>query len=151
MLKGAESIAEDVYWWCGAEGIDRGYNVFAVDAPGDTSTRIYNKDMIIDGVGDDALLSQMDYILERPDVDSDNVFIYGISKPFLTLAGENELGGEGIRQALEFHDRVGSETKEKRIATVSEGAEAHCQLNNFPLARQIVFDWIEDIMKADKR
>ena len=236
-LNGAESIAEDVYWWCGAEGIDRGYNVLAVDAPGDSATRINNKDMVIDGPGDDALLSQMDYVLERPDVDPDNVFIYGISMggykagrigqidhrmrgiianapmlnaskvlgavknvykapkdsqgwgkrmswqygtennsslkealatlvedvwgrftvepekikvPFLTIAGENELGGEGIPQALEFHDRLGSEIKEKRITTTTEGAEAHCQLNNFPLARQIVFDWIEDIIKADK-
>ncbi len=24
-LSGAESIAEDVYWWCGAKGIARGY------------------------------------------------------------------------------------------------------------------------------
>ncbi|UCF97333.1 MAG: prolyl oligopeptidase family serine peptidase [Spirochaetaceae bacterium] len=236
-LSGAESIAEDVYWWCGAEAVDRCYNVFAVDMPGDTATRIYDGDTILAGAGDDALLSQMDYILERPEVDPDNVFVYGISmggykagrlaqqdkrmrgtianapmldaskvleavrnvyrapadahgwarrmcwqygvedrsdlkkalevlvdrvwgsftvepekinRPFLTLAGENELGGEGIRQALEFHDRVGSEVKEKRIVTVSEGGEAHCQLNNFPLARQIVFDWIEDIRKAGR-
>ena len=42
-LTGAESIAEDVYWWCGAEGMERGFNVFVVDNPGDTATRIYNE------------------------------------------------------------------------------------------------------------
>ena len=68
-----------------------------------------------------------------------------IQVPFLVLAGENELGGEGIRQAHEFYDRLGSEIKNKRIVKEEECGEAHCQLNNFPLARQIMFDWIEDI------
>lgn len=194
-LSVAESIAEDVYWWCGAEGMKRGYNIFAVDNPGDTATRIYNEDMIIERAGDNTLLSQMDYLLRRSDVDSNNIFVYGISMggyragrfgqidsrmrgiianapmlnaskvldacrdvykspksahgwgrrlcwqygidytkdfkkaleelvdgvwgkfvvepekiraPFLVLAGENELGGEGIRQAYEFYDRLGS-------------------------------------------
>ena len=61
------------------------------------------------------------------------------------LAGENELGGEGIRQAHEFYNRLGSKVKYKRIVTEEEGGEAHCQLNNFPLARQIMFDWIETV------
>ena len=233
-LSGAESIAEDVYWWCGAEGIKRGYNVFVVDNPGDTAVRIYNEDMLIEGAGDNALISQMDYLYNHPDVDPDNIFIYGISMggyragrfgqidnrmkgiianapminaskvldscryvykgnkdakgwgnrmcwqygidfrnnlkkalvelvdnawgkfvvepekiktPFLVLAGENELGGEGIRQAHEFYDRLGSKIKNKRIVTEVECGEAHCQLNNFPLSRQIVFDWIEDIQR----
>jgi alpha-beta hydrolase superfamily lysophospholipase len=231
-LSGAESIAEDVYWWCGAEGMDRGYHVFVVDNPGDTATRIYNEYMLHEGAGDDTLISQMDYLLERPEVDPENIFIYGISMggyragrfgqidnrmkgivanapmlnagkvldecrhvykapkdaqgwgkrmcwqygidynnnlkkaleelvddtwgklvvepekikvPFLVLAGENELGGEGIRQAHEFYDRLGSINKKKRIVTEEECGEAHCQLNNFPLARQIMFDWVEDL------
>ncbi len=235
-LSGAESIAEDVYWWCGAEGIERGYNVFVVDNPGDTATRIYNEDVLNEGAGDDTLISQLDYLHSRPDVDSNNLFVYGISMggyragrlgqidnrvsgiianapmldaskvlnevknvykapkeaqgwakrmcwqfgvdtcvdlkaavhelvdevwgkfvvepekiqvPFLVMAGENELGGEGIRQAHEFYDRLGSHKKEKRIVTEYECGEAHCQLNNFPLARQIMFDWIEDIRKSN--
>ena len=238
-LSGAESIAQDVYWWCGAEGMDRGYNVFVVDNPGDTATRIYNKDLMHEGAGDDTLISQMDYLLERKDVDPKSIFIYGISMggyragrfgqidnrmraivanapmlnagkvldecrnvykapesaqgwgkrmcwqygvekygvhfeqdlkkaleilvddvwgkfavepesikvPFLVLAGENELGGEGIRQAHEFYDRLSSKVKKKRIVTEEECGQAHCQLNNFPLARQIVFDFFEDIRK----
>ena len=38
----------------------------------------------------------------------------------------------------EFH-------KDKAFNTEAECGEAHCQLNNFPLSRQIMFDWIEDI------
>jgi len=62
-LNGAESLVEDVYRWCGAEGMERGFNVFAVDAPGDTATRIYNPQLLIEEAGDRALLSQIDYIL----------------------------------------------------------------------------------------
>ncbi|MGI9285930.1 MAG: alpha/beta hydrolase family protein [Pseudomonadales bacterium] len=235
-LSGAESIAEDVYWWCGAEAIERGYNVFVVDNPGDTATRIYNEQMLNEGAGDDTLLSQLDYLYSHPEVDPDHVFVYGISMggyragrlgqidhrvrgivanapmlnagrvlqevrhihkapreaqgwgkrmcwqygvdpgldlkdamaalvddvwsqfvvepekievPFLVMAGENELGGEGIRQAHEFYERLGSRIKDKRIVTQQECGEAHCQLNNFPLARQIMFDWIEDISNME--
>lgn len=233
-LSGAESIAEDVYWWCAAEGIRRGSNVLAVDLPGDTATRIENPSIMIEGAGDRGLLSVVDYALARPDVDSESFFVYGISMggyragrlaqiddratgiianapmlnaagvlaavkdiynapkeahgwayrmfwqygvdptqplksaleelvdgvwgrfvvdpaqisvPFLTMAGENELGHEGIHQAKAFHAKSGSRAKELRITTAVEGAGAHCQLDNFPLARQIVFDWIEDRMR----
>ena len=233
-LSGAESIAEDVYWWCAAEGVRRGFNVLAVDLPGDTATRIENPNVMIEGAGDRGLLSVVDYALARPDVDSESFFVYGISMggyragrlaqiddratgiianapmlnaagvlaavkdvhkapkeahgwayrmfwqygvdpnhdlktaleelvdgvwgrfvvdpsqitvPFLSMAGENELGHEGIRQAKEFHKRNRSSAKELRITTAVEGAGAHCQLDNFPLARQIVFDWIEDRMR----
>ena len=40
--------------------------------------------------------------------------------------------------------------KKKRIVAEAECGEAHCQLNNFPLARQIMFDWIESIAPKEK-
>ncbi len=237
-LNGAESIAEDAYWWCAAEGIRRGFDVLAVDLPGDSATRIENSNILLDGAGDRGVLSAVDYALARPDVDSDAFFVYGISMggyragrlaqiddratgiianapmlnasgvlaavkdihkmpreahgwayrmfwqygidtrqplklaleelvdgvwgrfvvdpssisvPFLTMAGENELGHEGIDQAKAFHERSGSPAKQLRITTAAEGAGAHCQLDNFPLARQIVFDWIEDRMRERDR
>jgi hypothetical protein len=54
-LNGAESLVEDVYWWCAAEGVDRRFNVFAVDGPGDTATRIERPDLLIEGRGDRAV------------------------------------------------------------------------------------------------
>ena len=78
-LSGAESIAEDVYWWCAAEGIRRSFNVVAVDLPGDTATRIETPNVMIEGAGDGGLLSVVDYALARPDVDSESFFVYGIS------------------------------------------------------------------------
>jgi hypothetical protein len=73
-----------------------------------------------------------------------------ITVPFLTLAGEKELGKEGIRQAHEFHQKIQNPICEKRITTEAEGASAHCQLDNFPLARQIVFDWIEKLSRRSR-
>ncbi len=230
-LNGAESISEDMLWWCGAEGAERGFNVAAVDMPGDTATRIDRPSLRLSDPGDAALKAQIDYLLSRPDVHPDQLFVYGISMggykaarlagfderpraiaanapmlnaasvladvrnvykmnrnahgwayrmcwqygiddrsslkqsvgklldevwgtfttspeavrvPFLTLVGENELGGEGLKQAREFHARIQVDSKVERVTTLAEGAEAHCQLNNFPLARQIVFDWFED-------
>ena len=234
-LNGAETIAEDFYWWCGAEGMRRGFNVLAVDLPGDAATRIRHPDVMIDGAGDRGVLSVVDYALARPDVDSESLYVYGISMggyragrlaqiddrvtgiianapmlnaagvlaavkdtykapkeahgwayrmfwqygvdpdqdlkaaleelvdgvwgrfvadpskvsaPFLTMAGENELGHEGIRQAKAFHAGIRSRAKALRITTAVEGAGAHCQLDNFPLARQVVFDWIDDRMRS---
>lgn len=230
-LNGAESMSEDMLWWCGAEGAERGFNVVAVDMPGDTATRIDRPSLLLTDPGDAALSAQIDYLLSRPDVDHDRLFVYGISMggykaarlaqfedrpraiaanapmlnaaevlaevrntykmnrnahgwayrmcwqygiddrsdlkqalgklldevwgtfittpesvrvPFLTLAGENELGGEGLKQAREFHARIQVASKVERVTTLAEGAEAHCQLNNFPLARQVIFDWFED-------
>ena len=237
-LNGAETISEDMLWWSGAEGVARGFNVFCVDMPGDTATRIERPSLVLNNPGDTALKAQLDYLCAHPEVEPHNIFVYGISMggykaarlaglddrpravvanapmlnasqvlnevrntpkmnknahgwayrmlwqhgiddhanlkraveqlvdevwgtfqtdpesvrvPFLTLAGENELGGEGLRQAREFHRRVPSEAKAERITTFSEGAEAHCQLNNFPLAREIVFDWFEDHLSSSRK
>ena len=229
-LNGAETISEDMLWWCGAEGVERGFNVVCVDMPGDTATRIDRPSLLLKDPGDAALMAQLDFLCSHPEVDPDSLFVYGISmggykasrlagldsraraivanapmlnagkvldevkkipdlskeahgwayrmlwqygiddhanlksainllvndvwasfetnpeavtSPFLTLVGENELGGEGLRQAREFHSRIAATGKAERITTFAEGAESHCQLNNFPLARQIVFDWFE--------
>jgi len=39
-LNGAESMSEDAYFWTAAAGMQRGYNIFAADIPGDMVTRI---------------------------------------------------------------------------------------------------------------
>ncbi len=68
-----------------------------------------------------------------------------ITCPFMTLAGENELGKEGILQAHEFDELLASTNKTKRITTEEEGAEAHCQLNNFGLQHQISYDFLDEV------
>jgi hypothetical protein len=68
-----------------------------------------------------------------------------ITCPFLSLYGENELGAEGARQAKEFHRLVASHVKSLRATTEEEGAEAHCQLNNFGLQHQISYDFLDEV------
>ncbi|MBF0170652.1 MAG: alpha/beta fold hydrolase [Nitrospinae bacterium] len=64
-----------------------------------------------------------------------------IACPCLAMAGEGE-GGETLRQFEAFASGV-SGPVEKRLFTVEEGADAHCQANNPALSRAVVFDWLE--------
>jgi hypothetical protein len=68
-----------------------------------------------------------------------------ITCPFLSLYGENELGEEAVRQVLEFDRLLGSKIKVLRSTTEEEGAEAHCQLNNFGLQHQISCDFLDEV------
>jgi hypothetical protein len=231
-LNGAESMSEDAYFWTAVAGVQRGYNIFVADAPGDFVTRIYDPDFILDDRCDAALHSMVDYALAHPGVDPEKLAVYGISMggykagrlaqiesrvkavianapmlnagkvlhamkkvptlsegarqyavrfcwqygieggdvqentnrlvdemwntfevdptkiscPFLSLYGENELGAEAVRQVETFHSLLKSEIKTIRKTTVKEGAEAHCQLNNFPLQHQITYDWLDDVI-----
>jgi dienelactone hydrolase len=70
-----------------------------------------------------------------------------ITCPFLDLYGENELGEEGARQAKEFYKLLGSKVKVLRTTTEEEGAEAHCQLNNFGLQHQISYDFLDEVFQ----
>jgi hypothetical protein len=33
----------------------------------------------------------------------------------------------------------------KRIFTVAEGADTHCQLGNLPLSNAVIYDWLDGI------
>lgn len=236
-LNGAETGCEDAYWWCGAAGVERGYNVLAVDVPGDMMVRVHDPDCIVKDGMEAGMMAVVDYALERPEVDPEQLVVNGISMggykagrlaqfdkrvkavianapminagrllealkqmagkaapkglkeyviriswqygisvegrkpadlaeelveeiwakrfvvdpskitcPFLTLAGENELGEEAVRQANEFDRLLASKNRAKRITVQSEGGESHCQLNNFGLQHQISFDWFDEVL-----
>jgi hypothetical protein len=34
------------------------------------------------------------------------------------------------------------------VFSIEEGADAHCQLNNFSLMQQFVYDWLDDVFAA---
>ncbi len=232
-LNGAESMSEDAYFWTAAAGMQRGYNIFAADIPGDMVTRIYDPDYILNDPSDSGLLALVDYTLSRPEVDPGKLAVIGVSMggykagriaqidnrlkavvanapmlnagkvlqatktmiklgkgardyatrfcwqyginleegtlkgnvtrlvdelwgsfqvdptkitcPFLSLYGENELGEEAVRQVLEFDRLLGSKIKVLRSTTEEEGAEAHCQLNNFGLQHQISYDFLDEV------
>lgn len=67
-----------------------------------------------------------------------------IDCPVLCLAGEGD-PVEALHQHHAAIEQLRSPRKAQRIFTIEEGADAHCQINNFPLLHQVVFDWLEDI------
>lgn len=58
-----------------------------------------------------------------------------------------EWTAEGARQAKEFYNLLGSKVKVLRTTIEEEGAEAHCQLNNFGLQHQISYDFLDDVFQ----
>jgi pimeloyl-ACP methyl ester carboxylesterase len=64
--------------------------------------------------------------------------------PVLCMVGEGE--HESFQcQARTTYERLTC-TKVLRVFKVDEGADAHCQANNFPLVSQEIFDWFDEIL-----
>ncbi len=61
----------------------------------------------------------------------------------LSLVGEGE-GEEAQKQTDTFFQNV-SGLKAKRVFTAAEGADAHCQVGNQPLASGVVLAWLKEI------
>ncbi len=73
------------------------------------------------------------------------VDVHQITCPVLCMVGE----GEHVSfqwQARTAYERLAAPGKTLRVFTLHEGADAHCQANNFPLATQVVFDWFDEIL-----
>ena len=68
-----------------------------------------------------------------------------IDCPTLCLVGEGD-PPDALRQHRVAFEQLRSPRKAQRVFTIEEGAEAHCQVNNFPLLHQVVFDWLDDIL-----
>ena len=70
---------------------------------------------------------------------------YGkITCPALFMMGEND-GAELQRQTHALYDALSKRglPVTMRVFTADEGADAHCQVNNFRLAHLTVFDWLD--------
>ena len=68
-----------------------------------------------------------------------------INCPTLALASEEE-GKEFINQAKQFYENIASTNKKLYIFSVDEGAGAHCQMNNFTLMSQVIYDWLDEVL-----
>ena len=84
MTIGGEAFAEDSYFWCGAAGMRRGYNVLAADLLPHVGARFHNgkipmEKMTVEWGIDRALESVVDYALSRSDVDPERLAIVGYS------------------------------------------------------------------------
>lgn len=238
-IAGGESFAEEIYLWVGPAALKRGYNVLALDLPGQGITALegmrYRHDVEV------PIAATIDHLLRRPDVDPKSIVAAGVSyggyatlraascekrlaaiaastplidfqklifenAPWLSkvpaFAGEaafkllgridpfamvvyekftsavgvrkpsdalaafkdwvvdvSRIGcpvlcmvGEGEhqsfqRQARTAYERLTAPGKTLRVFALHEGADAHTQSNNFPLATQVVFDWFDEILR----
>jgi pimeloyl-ACP methyl ester carboxylesterase len=61
----------------------------------------------------------------------------------LSLVGEGE-GEEAQRQTAAFYEGV-SGPKAKHVFTAEEGADAHCQVGNQPLAGGVILAWLKEV------
>ncbi len=239
MIGGGETCAEQLYFWSGAPGVRRGYNVLFVDLPGQGSTPFAGLYFRVDY--ETPIRVVVDYALNRPEVDPARLALYGVSGggymvcraavseqrikalvanapivdfhrlataeipnallnapafvgnallkftgmknpfpavalekmvwqagcqnllevlqksrdakitqqqigdiacPTLCLCSEGE-SQEQLAQTHEFYDAL-TVKKHLRLFRAEEGADAHCQVNNFPLAQQVLFDWLDE-------
>ena len=72
------------------------------------------------------------------------VDVNAIECPMLCLAGEGD-PPDALVQTREVYERLEHPKKAIRIFTAEEGAEAHTHVNNFPLLRQVIFDWLDEV------
>jgi pimeloyl-ACP methyl ester carboxylesterase len=70
-----------------------------------------------------------------------------IQCPVLAITGESE-SQELKRQTQVFYETVKKRFSQSkyRLYKASEGADAHCQLNNLQLANQELFDWFDSVL-----
>ena len=77
MIGGAETFAEDQYFYIAQQAFERGYNFMTVDLPGQgllpLERRFFRRDMEV------PLKAVVDYALTRKDVDPARLAVYGIS------------------------------------------------------------------------
>jgi pimeloyl-ACP methyl ester carboxylesterase len=238
-IAGGESFAEEIYLWVGPAALKRGFNLLALDLPGQGITALdgmrYRHDVEV------PIAAAIDYLLTRPEIDPKGIVAAGVSyggyatlraashekrlaaiaastplidfqkliienAPWLSkvpaFAGEAafkllgridpfamvvyekftsavgvqkpsdaltafkdwvvDVGriecpvlcmvGEGEHESFQWqartaYERLAAPGKTLRVFRLHEGADAHTQSNNFPLATQVVFDWFDEIMR----
>ncbi|MFH3481150.1 alpha/beta hydrolase family protein [Xanthobacter variabilis] len=93
MIGGAETFAEDQYFYIGPQAFERGYNFLTVDLPGQgllpMDGRIFRPDIAT------PMKAVVDYALSRHDVDPRRLALYGISS-----------GGGFVGQSAEREPRI---------------------------------------------
>ena len=90
MIGGAETFAEDQYFYIAPQAFDRGYNFLTVDLPGQGLLPLQGRFLRPD-IGS-AISAVVDYALARKDVDPKRLAVYGISSGggFVPMAAEHD-------------------------------------------------------------
>jgi pimeloyl-ACP methyl ester carboxylesterase len=90
---GGETYAEDLYFWGGAAGLERGYAVLMIDLPGQGATPFDG--MLLRPDTEVPFRALVDYLVARDDVDAGRIFATGVS-----------LGGYLVLRAVSFEERI---------------------------------------------
>lgn len=77
VVGGIETFAEDCYFMTGPEGPRRGYNVLAVDLPGQGMNP--NSGLVFEARMGPAVAAVVDYALTRPEIDPERLALFGFS------------------------------------------------------------------------
>ena len=64
--------------------------------------------------------------------------------PVLALVGTGE-GDQAMKQFEQCAQSVSGPVT-RRVFTVNEGADMHCQLGNLPLSNAVIYDWLDDTL-----
>jgi hypothetical protein len=52
-----------------------------------------------------------------------------------------------FREQAEYaYKHVSSKIKDIIMTTVAEGADLHCQVNNYAKSQQVMFDWLDELL-----
>jgi hypothetical protein len=82
-LNGGESTSEDLYFWIGASGLQRDYNILTFDGPMETATRLQNPGWVAANFPRSEVINSyravVDYALSRPEVDPERIAAMGFS------------------------------------------------------------------------
>ncbi|WP_246298766.1 alpha/beta hydrolase family protein [Desulfolutivibrio sulfodismutans] len=91
MIGGAETFAEDQYFYIAPQAFDRGYNFLTVDLPGQGLMPLQDRFFTPGGIGA-SISAVADYALSRKDVDPKRLAVYGISSGggFVPMAAERD-------------------------------------------------------------
>lgn len=93
MIGGGESYREDLYFWAGAAGVRRGYNVLLVDLPGQGATPFAG--MALQAASEAPIAAIIDHLCGLPGVDPQRIAIHGLSG-----------GGYFVSRAAAFERRL---------------------------------------------
>ena len=77
LIGGAETFAEDLYFYIGPQAFARGYNFLTVDLPGQGLMPLEGK--VFRPAMDAPIRAVLDYALSHPEVDRTRLAVYGIS------------------------------------------------------------------------
>lgn len=77
MVGGADTFAEDLYFYIGPAALKRGYNLLLVDLPGQGGLPF--EGLVMRADSEIPMTAVVDYVLAQPTVDGDRLAAYGIS------------------------------------------------------------------------